>query len=397
MPCHVNPGKIEGHTALNSLSFFLSCEKHRRCFSHSVTSETISQTLSGIKHNFLIATMASLFYQLKNRECSVRWKSNDLVISITKKRRNQDLGLTLMKEYSTSKPCFIVSHISNRTPFAKTRLAPDMEIVIINGVACSSLDSVHDADAILRSAKRAVTIVARPREEDNIVVPPADQSPNMRDNKIRWSSSSAHMWLEMINFVNQKSTGTVNMEHDFLEPPKAAEQELATPIMNNSNRSRKPAKVELNRRGSLQRVISEITLNPSQHPVPAMVEDIEIQWKTKEPQKTEQLFLPSILCALYPDYDDTEEVNSRAKSPNVPSKTRTSTPQNQEIDSSFEEFMILPPPPTLDNVFMMQGDCLPRLSKSDKQSSCPVLHAPNRQRSAQFIRKIHSLPFSSCM
>jgi hypothetical protein len=249
-----------------------------------------------------------------------------------------------------------------------------MGIIIINGIECSSLDSADEAYGILKSAKKAVTIVAR-RRDDIMFVPPGQPS-EMRDRKIRTSSGSAHVWLEMVNHVNKKSTGNVtlgDMLQDENEAPPA-------PIIKNSNRSHaKPINVKLDRRRTLHRVISEITLNPSQHPVPARSEDIEILQAVA--LEEEKLSLPSILGALYPDYgekdaslrlDDIE--NGCGLKGNNPNEASTKLQSTHDINltpttntESSLEFMNEIPSPALgdDNIRRGRESFLFQLSRRE--------------------------------
>jgi hypothetical protein len=205
------------------------------------------------------------------------------------------------------------------------------------------------------------------------------------------------MWLEMVNHVNQKSTGNVILG-DVLQDENDAPS--PTPIIKNSNRSHaKPNNVKLDRRRIFHRVMSEITLYPSQHPVPARPEDIEILQPVA--LEEEKLSLPSILGALYPDYgerdtslrlDDIENGcalkgnNQNHASTKLQSTHDVNLTPTTNTESSLESMNEIPLPPLGDDIIRLGGDSfLFQLSRREliletKQSSCPAFSSRMPER-----------------
>jgi hypothetical protein len=126
------------------------------------------------------------------------------------------------------------------------------------------------------------------------------------------------LWLKMVSHVVQLRV--VENERPSVLPENDPELE-PTPIISNSKSSKSSKEIPFNvevpkkkRTIVLERMMSEITLNPSQHPAPARPHDIVILPRSDHSKMVSRRGkipshrpLPSILGDLYPDYtgDDT--------------------------------------------------------------------------------------------
>jgi hypothetical protein len=129
-----------------------------------------------------------------------------------------------------------------------------------------------------------------------------------KPNRGNGITATQGLWLKMVTHVVQSRV--VENEVPSVLPENDPEP---TPIISNSKSSNDiPFNVEVptkKRRLELQRVMSEITLNPSQHPGPARPHDIVILPRSDHSKMVSRRGkipshrpLPSILGGLYPDY-----------------------------------------------------------------------------------------------
>lgn len=232
---------------------------------------------------------------------------DDIVIVATKKSKKRMSGLELEKQDQ----CLVVKRILEGSPFAKTGLSPDMEIRIINGIDCSKLRDENEAQRIIGEAEHTVTIVARERLEDkDIPLLPISPPPKS-------SFGAAHMWVEMVQNVNRKDTPVLlspppKRQEFCLRQAEAQGEEIEappTPCFKKTSRPKTlPSSLDMGNRGSAHSAISEITLNPSEHPTPAA----DIVLSRPGFKKGKNGSIKSVLGAMYPDYDGMNDDSNRS-------------------------------------------------------------------------------------
>ncbi|CAJ1932611.1 unnamed protein product [Cylindrotheca closterium] len=252
-----------------------------------------------------------------NQHSSITLAQDDVVIIATKKSKKQLIGLILERKQQEEDPnnCpIVVRKIMEGSLFAKTNLIPDMEIRVINGIDCSKLKAIAEAYSIMTEAERTVTIVAR-GETKKAVEENKDQllTPIVRPPTRR--SAPAHMWLEMVDNMNHKdirlfASQEPNDEELLLLSPRREEakdedilEAPPRPSFKTTSRPRRlPSNLEMDNKISSHSTMSEITLNPSQHPAPTP--DIVITRPIGSKNKSS---VKSVLAALYPDYGDSDD------------------------------------------------------------------------------------------
>jgi hypothetical protein len=225
--------------------------------------------------------------------------TEDLVIGVTKKTGKHDLGIRFRRT-----PAFLfVSEIHRSSPFRKTQLSRGMEILVINGVQSSSLNTVKEAYRLLIKATGTVTLLAKKSNEITLKAllspgmvprpypelknifkganispdkPPLKKLPVKRrtrqQSKVHRTAANPDKQL----FIPNQRRNMVVTEKK--KPPSLADKDLSpanqkSPIpMKNSIANIQTEtftpfdlEVPLNSRRSLHRAFSDLTLNRSNH------------------------------------------------------------------------------------------------------------------------------------
>lgn len=123
------------------------------------------------------------------------------------------------------------------------------------------------------------------------------------------TTSTRELWLQMVNHVVQSRVIQDSPEEASAVPEKDPKP-LPDATSDESNHIPLDVKVpEKHRSIALQRVMSEITLNPSQHPAPSRPNDIVLlprsghnKMVSRRGKVPHNLPVPSVLGNLYPDY-----------------------------------------------------------------------------------------------
>ncbi|KAL3937451.1 MAG: hypothetical protein SGBAC_007441 [Bacillariaceae sp.] len=267
--------------------------------------------------------------------------------------KNQISGLSL--EMLQGPNCLIVRKVMEGSLFAKTSLAPEMEIRVINGIDCSKLRETMEAYNIIKEAKRNVTIVARERVKE-MDTPLSPIQPPQRQS----AEAAADMWLEMVDYVHRRDTPQMifpSKRELLLSPPKEEikDEHIEAPPTPSFKRTTRPktlpSNLELdNKISSHGSALSEITLNPSQHQTPMKPADIVITRPAGCFQKKSSI--QSVLAGLYADYDsedcDSDLQTSSSYSTDHVSLTRTATSLvREESLPRLPHGVDAPPPPPL--------------------------------------------------
>lgn len=253
----------------------------------------------------------------------------DMVIVAAKKSKKRISGLELEKQGHY----LVVRRILEGSLFEKTDLAPEMEIRIINGIDCSKLEDENEAYKIMREAECVVTIVAREKVEgrDNplqpilqpILQPPSSPPPKQwsTDTKRIMSPGTAHMWLKMVEHVHRRDDAPRHLspspksEEFYLrkEEQQASGEDIHAPPAPAFKKTCRPKALPDNlevKNETSHSTMSEITLNPSQHPTPNSA-DIVVMRPSEE---TKTSSIKTVLASLYPDFggddDETEDIVS---------------------------------------------------------------------------------------